>query len=84
MWDVIISEMDVLIRNAIRDELASKLETSDKMTKAEAAEYLGLKPSTLSKWITDGKGPKYLKAGSRVYYRKEWLDEYLDANTVSR
>ena len=49
------------------------------MTPEEAAKYLRLSPDTLRQWRHLGKGPKYLKLGSKVMYRKceilFWLDE---------
>ena len=49
------------------------------MTPAEAAEFLRLSPDTLRQWRHLRKGPKYLKLGSKVMYRKceiiLWLDE---------
>ena len=39
------------------------------MSAPEAAEYLGLAPSTLAKARLNGSGPPYLKLGRRVRYR---------------
>jgi len=47
-----------------------------KLDSPEAAEYLGISVSTLSKRRVDGDGPKYLKLGRRVVYDTrdlEWL-----------
>jgi predicted DNA-binding transcriptional regulator AlpA len=47
----------------------------------EAADYLGLSTSTLSKMRLRGDGPPYLKAGSRiVLYSPEMLDAWLTAS----
>lgn len=49
------------------------------LTPKEAAEYLRLSPETLRQWRHLGEGPKYLKPGRSVKYRKcdimAWLDE---------
>lgn len=42
----------------------------------EAAEYLGLKRSTLDHYRWVGGGPKYRKHGGRVFYTKEALDDW--------
>ena len=47
-----------------------------------AAEYLTLSKQTLETWRTQGRGPKYLKIGRSVVYRRSDLDEW--ANTQAR
>jgi predicted DNA-binding transcriptional regulator AlpA len=51
-----------------------------KLSAPEAARYLGLSPSTLSKRRVFGGGPKYLKLGRRVVYDTRDLDAWLDAH----
>jgi len=57
------------------------------MKRAVAAEYLQRSTSTLARWACEGGGPKFIKIGkakaSGVYYRKEDLDAWLEANVVS-
>src|SRR5215469_10631304 len=46
-----------------------------------AAEYIGLKPSTLEKWRLLGKGPRFIKIGSRsVGYTEADLDAFIEAD----
>ena len=51
----------------------------EKLTNQAAAEFLCLSPRTLEHWRYTGRGPKYLKLGSKVLYRREdligWLEE---------
>lgn len=54
-----------------------------KLSTSEAAEYLGLSESTLSKRRVFGGGPKYLKLGRRVVYDTRDLDKWLDAHRRS-
>ncbi|KDE90589.1 hypothetical protein DF40_022480 [Stenotrophomonas maltophilia M30] len=49
---------------------------------SDAAKYLGLGVSTLDKMRTEGRGPRYLKVGNRVFYREADLDAYLEAAVV--
>jgi predicted DNA-binding transcriptional regulator AlpA len=49
-----------------------------KLNSPEAAEYLGISVSTLSKRRVGGNGPKYLKLGRRVVYDTRDLDGWLD------
>lgn len=52
---------------------------SQLLTTKEAAEFLRLKPHTLEKMRSDGKGPIFMKLGGRVFYHradlKTWLRE---------
>lgn len=49
---------------------------------AQAAAYLGLSPSTLSRWRVQGLGPRYRKFGSTVHYALCDLDRYADQAAV--
>ena len=40
------------------------------------------RPSTLAHWRSEGRGPVYIKLGSRVAYRGSHLNEWLAAQTV--
>lgn len=57
------------------------------MTRAEAAEYLGLAIQTLADWAHKGTGPVYAKMGnarkSRVLYSKNDLDLFISEWKVS-
>ena len=38
--------------------------------------------STLAHWHSEGRGPKFIKLGSKVAYRGRDLNEWLTAQTV--
>src|SRR3712207_4835936 len=44
-----------------------------------AAAFLDLSPGTLAKWRVIGKGPSFVKLGSRVAYRTNDLEDWLRA-----
>ncbi len=46
---------------------------------AEAARYLGMSTSTLNKWRMFSTGPRYMKMGRSVLYRKEDLDSWMES-----
>lgn len=51
-------------------------------TEAEAAEYLGLKPSTLQIWRCTGRySVPYIKVGRLVRYRQSAIDAFVIART---
>ena len=51
---------------------------------SEAAQYLGVKPQTLAAWRCTGRQSlRYIKIGSRIFYRQSDLDEFLNRRTVT-
>lgn len=40
------------------------------------------KPQTLAQWRSEGKGPAYIKSGSRVLYSGKDLIDWLEARRV--
>ena len=48
----------------------------------DAAAYLGVKPGTLEVWRSIGRGPRYMKLGTRVLYEIADLDTYAAAKVV--
>lgn len=50
-------------------------------TNAEAAKFLRLEPKTLCCWRSSGKIViPYIKVGGKVLYRKNDLEQFLEAN----
>ena len=45
--------------------------------------YLGgdISPRTVEKWRLTGRGPKFVRAGGRILYRKSDVDDWLDQQT---
>jgi hypothetical protein len=61
---------------------ASRLAPDDpeeKFDRKAAAVYIGCSFRTLENWGTRGGGPRFLKIGSRVVYRRRDLDAWLRA-----
>lgn len=51
----------------------------DRLTRQEAADYIGKKKSTLDNWASSGYGDlPYYKLGGSVYYRRSDLDAWLE------
>ena len=48
-----------------------------RMTTAEAADYLGCRPTTVSNWRQSGAGPTFLKLGGKVRYDPVDLDAWV-------
>ena len=50
---------------------------------SQAAEYLNLKRTTLEAWRCRGGGPRFVKLGRLVKYRRSDLDEFIEARVRS-
>lgn len=48
-----------------------------RLTREDAAAYLGMKPKTLAMWFIEGKGPPSVKVGGRRFYYKDALDAFI-------
>ncbi len=48
-----------------------------RMTREDAARYLGLKPKTLAMWAMENKGPKSVRVGGRCFYYQHQLDAFV-------
>jgi len=68
--------------------LSGPTDPDQKFSRPEAAHYLGISTRTLEGWAVRGGGPRMLKLGSRVVYRRRDLDAWLAdrerANTSDR
>lgn len=54
------------------------------LNEAEAAAYLSLSPSTLTKWRSQYPDRlSFVKVGTRVRYRRSTLDNYINQQTVT-
>ena len=59
------------------------MNTETYLTQDEAAELLRISPRTLERHRVAGTGPRFVKAGRRVLYRRSDLDAWTDANTFA-
>ncbi len=49
----------------------------------DAAPMAGVAPKTLENWRSDGKGPKFIRAGRKVLYDPNDITAWKDANRHS-
>ena len=52
------------------------------LTGTDAAAYLGVHANTLIRWRQENKGPAFSRYGTRVVYRKEDLDGWLQQQLI--
>lgn len=48
-----------------------------RMTRRDAAAYIGVAEKTLAMWAMDRKGPPSVKVGGRRFYYKDVLDKFI-------
>lgn len=65
-----------------RNDVPIERKPSGRVRGPEAAIYLGMAEQTLARMRTEGRGPRYLKVGGRVFYRLTDLDAYLEAAVI--
>lgn len=49
---------------------------------ADLAEILDVKTQTLASWRAENKGPDYVKLGKSIFYRKQDVLDWINANVV--
>tara|TARA_Y100000310_G_scaffold182271_1_gene182362 strand:- start:3071 stop:4096 length:1026 start_codon:yes stop_codon:yes gene_type:complete len=54
-----------------------------RMSRRDAASYLGLKEKTLAMWALDGKGPQSVKVGGRRFYFQQELDRFINGEDAA-
>ncbi len=58
-------------------EIRVRVLPDGRMSRIDAARYLGLKSKTLSMWALQGKGPPFVRVGGRVFYFQDELDQFI-------
>ena len=48
-----------------------------RMSREDAARYLGHQPKTLAMWALSGRGPRSVKVGGRRFYFRSDLDSFI-------
>jgi hypothetical protein len=63
--------------DAAIDRVRVRILPDGRMSRDEAAKYLGRASKTLAQWVVDGKGPRSVCIGGRIYYYKSELDDFI-------
>jgi uncharacterized protein YcaQ len=68
--------------SAASSSLDSKINADPLLTEREAADFLGVRPGTLSVWRATKRYPlPYVKVGAAVRYKKSALQAFADSRT---
>lgn len=65
------------------DEVRVRVLPDGRMTADSAAIYLGYEPKTLAQWRFQGKGPRSVRVGGRVFYYQEDVDAFIRGDDVA-
>lgn len=75
IWAAIrVTEFVVMPKIGLADAVRG---TEGRLTRAEAAQYLGMAQSTLADWHRRGIGPESVKVGGRRFYRLSALQAFI-------
>ena len=55
---------------------------ADWITRNELARELGITTDTLGRWAAQRKGPAYVKAGRKIFYRRDVVRAWLQSEEV--
>lgn len=59
--------------------VAAAVDPDELIENVKAAALLRVRPQTLAAWRVDGKGPRWLKVGRKVFYRRADIRAWLAA-----
>lgn len=75
----------VMVKSPDTDEqVRVRVLPDGRMALDDAARYLGHKPKTLSMWKLQGKGPRSVKVGGRVFYFQRDLDAFVRGEVATK
>lgn len=64
-------------RNESIEDVAVRILPDGRMTRKDAAKYLGYSEKTLAMWKMNGKGPRWVQVGGRIFHYKPDLDDFI-------
>ena len=59
------------------DQVRVRVLPDGRLTRRDAARYLGVAVKTLAMWAIDGRKPKVHRVGGRCFYYKDDLDAFI-------
>ncbi len=77
----IAQDTTVMTENVEIEKPRIRVLPDGRLSRGDAALYLGLKPKTLSMWQVAGKGPRAVRVGGRVFYYLADLSAFVRGET---
>ena len=59
------------------EQVRVRVTPDGRLTRKDAARYLGHSEKTLAMWASRGEGPKSVRVGGRIFYFKVDLDQFI-------
>jgi hypothetical protein len=72
-----------MIAQTLVESVRVRMLPDGRMSRVDAARYVGVKPKTLAMWQLHGKGPRSVLVGGRRYYRKVDLDAFIAGDAAA-
>ena len=67
----------MFVKNIDPQKMPVRILPDGRMTRKDAAAYLGFAPKTLATWLCEGRGPRSTKVGGRCFYHQKDLDDFI-------
>lgn len=64
------------------EQVKVRITPDGRLSRADAAAFLGYAPKTLADWKCRGIGPKSLQVGGRIFYRLTDLEAFRDSGSL--
>jgi hypothetical protein len=69
----------VTINEDVVERPRIRITPDGRMTRPDASRYLGVASKTLSMWQLQGKGPRSVKVGGKIFYYLDDLDAFIQS-----
>ncbi len=63
--------------SSVFDQVKVRILPDGRLSRRDAAAYMGLDPKTLANMATQGRGPRMVRVGGRVFYFRDDLDAFI-------
>jgi len=61
------------------EQISAEVLPDGRMSRIQTAKYLGLAPQTLASWASRGVGPRPIRVGGKIFYRRADVDRFIAA-----
>ena len=69
---------------AVVEQVSVRVLPDGRLTRREAARFLGLQPKTLAMWAMEYKGPRSHRVGGRCFYYIDDLEAFVGGGDAGR